>query len=106
MPGTYDSAEVSAFGQNKGDVVNFDWEVHIGPTPSGVPEAQFIQTLVDPIGGYTRIAPTQFGFAIGNQVENRSCQFSGQHDFVSGTTTANLFFSLVQQAVTSPMKKR
>jgi len=100
---TIESVEVSAFGQNNGDVVNFDWEVHIGPTSFGLPEGQFIQTLVDPIGGYARIAPTQFRFVIGNQVDNQSYQFSGQHDFVSGITTANPYYSLVQQAVTSPM---
>jgi len=98
-----DSVEVSAFGQNNGDVVNFDWEAHIGPASFGLPEGQFIQTLVDSIAGYTRIAPTRFRFVIGNQVDNQSYQFSGQHDFISDTTTASPYLSLVQQAVTSPM---
>ena len=100
---TIESVEVSAFGQNNGDVVNFDWEVHIGPASFGLPEGQLTQTLVDPLTGYTRIAPTQFRFVIGNQVDDKSYQFSGRHDFVTGITTANPYFSLVQQAVTSPM---
>jgi hypothetical protein len=100
---TIEDVQVSAFGQNNGDVVNFDWEVHIGPAPFGLPERQFIQTLIDPIAGYSRTAPTQFRFVIGNQIDNQSYQFSGRHDFVSGTTTANPYLSRVQQAVTSPM---
>jgi hypothetical protein len=100
---TVESIDVSANGTNNGAVVNFDWEVHIGPTSFGLPEGQFTQTLVDPIAGYTRTAPTQFRFVIGNQVDNQSYPFSAQHDFVSGTTTANPYFSLVQQAITSPM---
>jgi hypothetical protein len=100
---TIESVEITAFGQNNGAVVNFDWEVHIGPMSFGLPEGQFIQTFVDPIAGYARIAPTQFRFVIGNQLDARSYQFSGQHDFVAGTTTANPYLSLVQAAFTSPM---
>jgi hypothetical protein len=100
---TVESIDVSAYGTNNGAIVNFDWEVHIGPTSFGLPEGQFTKTLVDPIAGYTRTAPTQFRFVIGNQVDNQSYQFSAQHDFVSGTTNANPYLSLVQQAITSPM---
>jgi hypothetical protein len=100
---TIESVEVSAFGQNNGAVVNFDWEVHIGPSSFGLPEGQFLQTVVDPIAGYTRIAPTQFRFVIGNRADGQSYVFSGQHDFVAGTTTANPYLSLVQAAFTSPM---
>ncbi|MDH3614407.1 MAG: hypothetical protein OES10_14155 [Gammaproteobacteria bacterium] len=100
---TIESVEVSAAGQNNGAFVNFDWEVHLGPMSFGLPEGQFIKTFVDPIAGYTRIAPTQFRFVIGNQLDNQSYLFSGQHDFVAGTTTASPYLSLVQAAFTSPM---
>lgn len=70
----------------------------------GLPEGQFIKTFVDPIAGYTRIAPTQFRFVIGNQLDNQSYLFSGQYNLVSGTTTASPYLSLVQAAFTSPMK--
>jgi C-terminal processing protease CtpA/Prc len=99
---TIESIDVSAFGQNNGDVVNFDWEVHIGPTPFGLPEGQFIQTLVDPIAGYTRTAPTQFRFAIGNQLDTESYLFSGQHNFVTRTTTADPYLSTVHEVFTAP----
>lgn len=95
------SVEVSAFGQNDGDVVNFDWEVHIGPAPFGFPEGQFIQTLVDPISGYDRTAPTQFRFSIGSQADTQSYVFSGRHNFVSGLSSASPYLSVVHAAITS-----
>jgi hypothetical protein len=100
---TIESIDVSAFGQNNGDVINFDWEVHIGPVPFGLPESQFIQTLVDPVSGYARIAPTQFRITIGNQSDTQSYLISGQHNFVTGTTTASPYFSVVHAAFTSPV---
>ncbi len=100
---TIESVEVSASGQNNGAVINFDWEVHLGPLPFGLPEGQFIQTLVDPVTGYTRTAPTQFLFVIGNRADTQSYEFSGQHNFVTGTTTANPYLALVKAAFTSPM---
>ena len=49
--------EVSVTGQNNGSVVNWDLETFIGPETFGLPEGQFIQTLVDPVDGYPRQAP-------------------------------------------------
>ena len=98
-----DSIEVSAFGQNRGSVVNFDWEVHIGSETFGFPEGQFSQTLVDPILGYSRIAPTQFRFVIGNRFDTQSYAFSGFHDFNTGTTNASPYLSAVQAAFTAPL---
>jgi hypothetical protein len=98
-----ESVEVSAFGQNSGDVINFDWEVHIGPAPFGLPEGQFVQTLIDPVTGYNRIAPTQFRFTIGSQLDDQSYLFSGLHDFTTGSTSANPYFSVVHAAFTSPV---
>lgn len=100
---TIESVEVSAFGQNNGDVINFDWEVHIGPSPFGLPEGQIVKTLIDPVSGYDRIAPTQFRFTIGNQLDTQSYVFSGQYDFTTGTTIANPLYSTVHAAFTSPM---
>jgi hypothetical protein len=100
---TIESVEVSAFGQNNGAVVNFDWEVHIGPMSFGLPEGQFVQTLIDPAAGYTRIAPTQFRFVIGNQIDDQNYLFSAQHDFITAHTIASPYFSLVKATTTSPM---
>jgi hypothetical protein len=100
---TVESIEVSAAGTNNGEVVNFDWEVHIGPASFGLPEGQFTKTLTDPVSGYTRTAPTQFRVAIGNQVDNQNYNFSASHDFATGTTTANPYYSVVHDAFTAPM---
>jgi hypothetical protein len=80
---TVTNLSVSVFGENNGDTVNWDLEVFIGPTPFGLPEGQFENTLVDPVSGYDRIAPTQLSLSVGSRADPQSYSFSVEHDFTT-----------------------
>lgn len=95
--------KVKSFGENNGSAINFDWEVFLGPAPFGLPEGQFLKTLVDPVTGYSRQASTQFRFVIGSQLDTQDYLFSGEYDFLSETATANPFLANVKVASTVPM---
>lgn len=97
------SIKVKSFGENNGSAINFDWEIFLGPEPFGLPEGQFIKTLVDPVSGYSRQAPTQFRFVIGSQPDTQSYLFSGKYDFSTDTATAKPYIANVKAAFTSPM---
>jgi hypothetical protein len=100
---TIHSITVSSFGHNQGEVINFDWEVYLGPSPFGLPEGQFIGTHVDPVAGYSRSAPTQLRFVIGDRYDTQSYMFSGHFDFLTHTMTAAPHLSALKAAFTSPM---
>ena len=100
---TISSVEVSSFGHNNGDVINFDWEIFLGPSSFGLPEGQFTQTHVDPVSGYSRTAPTQVQFVIGSQADTQSYQFSGNYNFGTNAITATPYLALLKNASTSPM---
>jgi hypothetical protein len=95
------SVEVFGFGENRGAVVNWDWEVHVGPTPFGFPEGQFIQTHIDPVAGYQRNAPTQFRFVIGSRADGQSYVFRGHYDFTTGMVSAAPYLGRLSAAFTS-----
>ena len=96
------SVEVESFGTNGGDVVNWDWEIHVGAADFGLPAGQFVKTTVDPVSGYSRIAPTQVLFAIGNKVDSQSYPFSGSYDFTTDTIQASPYLAQLKAAFTSP----
>lgn len=100
---TISNVEVSSFGTNNGSAINWDWEIFLGPTSFGLPEGQFIKTLVDPISGYTRNAPTQVRFVIGSELDTQSYLFSGNYDFSTDTISADPYLAKLKAAFTSPM---
>jgi hypothetical protein len=97
------SLEVSVFGDNNGSVINFDWEIYLGASSFGLPEAQFIETLVDPVSGYTRIAPTIFHAVIGERFDTNDYTFSVSHDFNTNVSSASPYLSAVRSVSTSPV---
>jgi hypothetical protein len=99
---TIANVEVSAFGENNGSVVNWDWEVHLGPEPFGLPEGQFVETHVRPIIGYTRTAPTQLRIVIGSQFDTNSYPFSVNYSFTDHTIAVVPYLSQIKAAFTSP----
>jgi len=94
------SVEVEAYGNNIGEVICFDWEVHLNDTPIGLPEGQFIEAHVDPIAGYERVAKSQFRFIIGCQPDTESYMFRGGYDFRSGSASAEPYLGQVRVAFT------
>src|SRR3989344_665539 len=92
---TISSVEVSSFGNNLGSVINWDWEIHLGSAPFGLPEGQFTQTHIDPVLGYNSSAPTQVKFVIGQPVDSQSYLFSGHYDFGTSTMTATPYLSIL-----------
>ena len=98
---TIDSVEVSMFGTNLGNVVNWDLEVNLGPTSFGLPSGQFTQTHVDPVSGYSRTAPTQYHMSFGTPVDSQSYQFDTTYDFQSIQAIASPFLGQVKKALTS-----
>ena len=96
------SIEASVFGSNIGDVVNFDWEIYLGPTSFGLPEGQFTQTHVDPVTGYARTAPTIFHSVIGERFDTNDYTFSVSHDFDSNVSGGSPYLSAVRNVFTSP----
>lgn len=99
---TIDSIEASVFGTNNGDLINFDWEIYLGPTSFGLPEGQFTQTNVDPVSGYTRTAPTIFHSVIGAQYDTNDYTYSVTHDFDTNVSSASPYLGAVRSAFTSP----
>jgi len=100
---TIDSFEASVFGDNSGAVINFDWEIYLGATSFGLPESQFIDTLIDPVSGYARTAPTILHTVIGSQIDSNDYTFSASHDFGSNVSSASPYLSAVRSVFTSPI---
>ena len=98
---TVDSIEASVFGTNSGDLINFDWEIYLGPTSFGLPEGQFTQTNVDPVSGYTRTAPTIFHSVIGAQYDTNDYTYLVTHDFGTNVSSASPYLAAVRSAFTS-----
>jgi hypothetical protein len=101
---TINSITVSAIGKSDGRTINWDWEVHLGPTPFGFPVGQLRNTPVDPVSGYQKLAPTQLQFVI--ETYNAlpgDYNFSGSYDFVSRNMVAKPRLSLLKNAITAPM---
>ena len=100
---TISSINVSAPGTSQGEVINWDWEVFLGPSPFGLPEGQFVATHVDPVSGYIRNAPTQLQFVDGVLFAQGNYIFSGNYDFVTNTMTATPSLEILKNASTSEM---
>jgi len=100
---TIHSISVSSFGHNGAEVINFDWEVYLGPEPFGLPQGQFIRAQVDPNIGYVRSAPTQLRFVIGAKFDIQDYLFAGDFDFLSHAISATPYLSRLKGAFTSPM---
>jgi hypothetical protein len=88
---TVESIEIESLGVNFGEVVNWDWEIFVGPTPFGLPEGQFLETHVDPVSGYARTAPVhvQFNINTGSRPDYRSFAYSAQYNFETSTASAS-----------------
>lgn len=94
---------VSGYGNNHGNVINFDWEVHLSGSDINLPEGQFTKTLVDPVSGYNRTAETQYRFVIGERADSNSYLFQGGYDFTSNQGSAYPYLSTIKQATTQQM---
>lgn len=97
------SIEVSGFGNNLGNIINFDWEVHLSGNDLALPEGQFTKTLIDPVSGYSRTAETRFMFVIGNHYDKNSYLFRGSYDFMSNGGKSYPYLSTIRQATTQQM---
>jgi len=100
---TISNINVLAPGTSQGSVINFDWEVYLGPSSFGLPEGQFIATHVDPVSGYVRTAPTQLQFVDGVLFAQGDYIFSGNYDFITNTMTATPSLGILKNASTSEM---
>jgi hypothetical protein len=102
---TITNIDVSVSGTSIGSVINWDWEVHLGTSPFGLPEGQFDTTHVDPVSGYTRVAPTQLQFVVGAPPSPIGSEytFSGSYDFLTGTMTAMPLLGSLKNASTTEM---
>jgi parallel beta-helix repeat protein len=90
--------DVKADGTNNGEVINFDWEVHVSANDINLPEGQFTKTIIDPVTGYTKNSETQFLFAIGNQYDTQNYTFSGYYNFTDNTNGAFPYLSSLKDA--------
>ena len=100
---TIHSLEASVFGDNNGDIINFDWEIYLGASSFGLPEGQFLDTLIDPITGYTRTASTIFHSTIGERFDTNDYTFAVSHNFDTHASSASPYLSAVRSAFTSPI---
>lgn len=100
---TINSLEASVFGDNNGDVINFDWEIYLGASSFGLPEGQFLDTSIDPVTGYTRTASTIFHSVIGERFDTNDYTFAVSHNFGTNTSSASPYLSAVRSAFTSPI---
>jgi hypothetical protein len=88
---------ITVSGQSLGDVVNWDLEAFIGPTDSGLPTGQFIQTLVDPVAGYPVTSPVYYHLTTQETQFTTSYQFptdeTSDIDLVDGLHTSLFFWT-------------
>ena len=77
-----------------GNLIAFDWEIYVGPSPFGFTPGQVTGSFTRP-DTLSRTAPTLLQFAQGDFYQTTALpQFTGTYDFLSNTLTSNATYNL------------